>query len=175
MSAGHPARRIGDLTVGFDYNDLDSVRDAARRAPRSDRRADPRGRRPRTAEPAPGFLEGLRELADQHGFVLIFDEMITGMRWSAGGAQSVYGVTPDLSTWGKALGNGFSVSALAGRRDLMELGGLNTDASRVFLLSTTHGAETTGLAAYLAVAEAYAERDVVGSMETQGTQAAPRR
>jgi glutamate-1-semialdehyde 2,1-aminomutase len=101
--------------------------------------------------------------------VLIFDEMITGMRWSRHGAQSVYGVTPDLSTWGKAIGNGFSISALAGKRELMELGGLNTEASRVFLLSTTHGAETTGLAAYLAVSATYAERDVVGEMEVQGT------
>jgi glutamate-1-semialdehyde 2,1-aminomutase len=61
------------------------------------------------------------------------------------------------------------VSALAGTRDLMEAGGLNTDVSRVFLLSTTHGAETTGLAAYLAVSEAYAERDVVAEMEVQGS------
>jgi glutamate-1-semialdehyde 2,1-aminomutase len=121
-----------------------------------------------TAEPAPGFLEGLRALADSDGFALVFDEMITGLRWAAGGAQAVYGVTPDLSTWGKALGNGFSVSALAGRRDLMEIGGLNTDAPRPFLLSTTHGGETTGLAAYLAVAEAYDARDVVGEMEAQG-------
>jgi glutamate-1-semialdehyde 2,1-aminomutase len=120
-------------------------------------------------EPAPGFLEGLRSATEQHDAVLIFDEMITGMRWSRNGAQSVYGVTPDLSAWGKAIGNGFAVSALAGRRDLMEAGGLNTDASRVFLLSTTNGAETTGLAAYLAVSEAYAERDVVAEMELQGT------
>ena len=80
------------------------------------------------AEPAPGFLEGMRALCDRHGTVLILDETITGFRWSVGGAQSVYGVTPDLSTWGKAMGNGFSVAALAGRRDLMELGGLRTTA-----------------------------------------------
>ena len=122
-----------------------------------------------TAEPAPGFLEGLRAATEQHGAVLIFDEMITGMRWSRHGAQSIYGVTPDLSTWGKAIGNGFAVSALAGKGELMEPGGLNTDESRVFLLSTTNGAETTGLAAYLAVSGAYAERDVVGEMEIQGT------
>jgi glutamate-1-semialdehyde 2,1-aminomutase len=90
------------------------------------------------------------------------------MRWSKGGAQEVYGTTPDLSTWGKALGNGFAVSALAGRRGLMELGGLRTDAARAFLLSTTHGPETTGLAAYLAVAEAYRQRDVVAAMERRG-------
>ncbi len=167
MRAGIPEPHR-ELTVGFRYNELDSVRELLDRYP---------GRiaalileqATATAEPAPGFLEGLRELADRDGFVLVFDEMITGMRWAAGGAQSVYGVRPDLSTWGKALGNGFSVSALVGRADLMRPGGLDTDASRPFLLSTTHGAETTGLAAYLAVADAYAERDVVGIMEAQGT------
>jgi glutamate-1-semialdehyde 2,1-aminomutase len=166
MPAGIPSA-VRDLTVSFVYNDLDSLRDLLAAHP---------GRiaavimeaATGTVEPAPGFLEGVRELADDDGFVLVFDEMITGMRWSAAGAQSVYGVTPDLSTWGKALGNGFSVSALAGKRSLMELGGLNTDESRVFLLSNTHGAETTGLAAFLAVADAYAERDIVGIMDEQG-------
>lgn len=170
MSAGIPAEHRA-ATVEFGYNDLDSVRELLARHP---------GRiaclvlEPATAlaEPEPGFLEGLRELADEDGFLLVFDEMITGMRWSAGGAQSVYGVTPDLSTWGKALGNGFPISALAGRREIMEHGGLNTDASRVFLLSTTHGAEVMGLAAYLAVAEAYREHDVVGVMERQGAKLA---
>ncbi|NII69747.1 glutamate-1-semialdehyde 2,1-aminomutase [Microbacterium ulmi] len=167
MTAGIP-QSVRDLTVSFVYNDLDSLRDLL--AEKGDRIAavilEPATG---TAEPAPGFLEGVRTLTQQHGVVLVFDEMIAGMRWSAAGAHSVYGVTPDLSTWGKALANGFSVSALAGKRELMELGGLNTDASRVFLLSTTHGGETTGLAAYLAVADAYQERDVVGIMETQGT------
>ncbi len=166
MRAGVPAA-LRELTVGFAYGDLTSVRDLLDQNP---------GRvaalvlepATATAEPPPGFLEGLRDLADSDGFVLVFDEMITGMRWSAGGGQSAYGVLPDLSTWGKALGNGFAVSALAGRADLMRVGGLDTDAARPFLLSTTHGAEATGLAAYLAVADAYAERDVVGIMEAQG-------
>lgn len=166
MNAGIPAQ-IGDLTVGFQYNDLASVRDVLARYP---------GRiaalileaATATVEPKPGFLEGIRALADADGCVLIFDEMITGMRWHTGGAQSLYGVVPDLSTWGKALGNGFAVSALAGRRELMELGGLATDARRVFLLSTTHGAEVSGLAAYLAVARAYEDRNVVGIMQAQG-------
>jgi glutamate-1-semialdehyde aminotransferase len=114
------------------------------------------------------FLWGLRSATERHGAVLIFDEIITAMRWSRHGAQSVYGVTPDLSTWGKALGNGFSVSAPAGKRELMEAGGLNTAASQVFLLSTTHGVEATGLAAYLAVSKTYAERDVVREMEVRG-------
>jgi glutamate-1-semialdehyde 2,1-aminomutase len=120
------------------------------------------------AEPAPGFLEGVRALCDQHGVVLIFDETITGFRWSARGAQAVYGVTPDLSTWGKAMGNGFPIAALAGRRELMELGGLATDQPRVFLLSSTHGAETGSLAAFRAVVRAYADTDPVAIMERQG-------
>ncbi len=64
--------------------------------------------------------------------------------------RTCYGVTPDLSTFGKAIGNGFSLSALAGRREIMELGGLDHDRERVFLLSTTHGAETPALAAAIA-------------------------
>lgn len=166
MDAGVPAAQR-ELTVGFHYNDLDSVDTMLERH---------RGRiaclvleaATATAGPEPGFLEGLRHLADRDGCALVFDEIITGMRWARGGAQSLYGVTPDLSTWGKALGNGCSVSALAGKRELMELGGLRTGAARTFLLSTTNGAETTGLAAYLAVAEAYRQRDVVAAMEEQG-------
>lgn len=80
----------------------------------------------------------------------------------------MYGVTPDLSTWGKAMGNGFPVAALAGKRDLMELGGLKTDRSRVFLLSSTHGGETASLAAFRAVVKAYRDMDPIGMMERQG-------
>lgn len=164
MSAG-TGGGVAELTVRFDYNDLDSLEaalvgddvacvflEAATGA----------------AEPAPGFLAGVRAACDRHGTLLVLDEMITGFRWSAGGAQQVYGITPDLSCWGKAMGNGFPVSALAGRREVMELGGLNTDADRVFLLSTTHGPETGGLAAFLAVAEAYRTTDPVGRMEAAG-------
>ncbi len=157
-----------DATVGFTYNDLASLRDVLEQH---------RGQvacivmEPATAaaEPEPGFLEGVRRLADEHGAVLVFDEMITGMRWSLHGAQHVYGVVPDLSTWGKGLGNGFAISALAGRRELMELGGLRTKQPRVFLLSTTYGAETVGLAAYLAVEREYRSWDVVGVLEQRGT------
>ncbi|MGH3495670.1 MAG: aminotransferase class III-fold pyridoxal phosphate-dependent enzyme, partial [Sciscionella sp.] len=118
--------------------------------------------------PPSGDLRGLRELADRHGCVLIFDEMITGFRWSAAGAQGLYGVTPDLSTFGKALGNGFAVSALAGRRELMELGGLLGSRERVFLLSTTHGAETHSLAAAIAVMRTYTEEGVTARLHTLG-------
>ncbi|MGW0002364.1 glutamate-1-semialdehyde 2,1-aminomutase [Nocardia grenadensis] len=119
-------------------------------------------------EPPPGYLLGVRELCDRYGTLLVFDEMITGFRWAAGGAQQVYGVVPDLSCWGKAMGNGFPIAALAGRREYLELGGLRTDADRVFLLSTTHGPETGGLAAFRAVVHAYATTDPVGRMEAAG-------
>jgi glutamate-1-semialdehyde 2,1-aminomutase len=166
MDAGVP-QAVRDLTLTFPYDDLPAVEALVAAHP---------GRvaalvleaATAGASPTPGYLEGLRTLCDREGIVLVFDEMITGMRWSAAGAQSVYGVTPDLSTWGKALGNGFAVSALAGRRELMERGGLATDDPRVFLLSTTHGAETAGLAAWLAVHRAYAERDVPAVMAAQG-------
>lgn len=158
---------VRSLSRSFGYNDLDSLRRLFDEEP---------GRiacvileaATSLAEPAPGFLEGVRALCDAHGAVLVFDETITGFRWAAGGAQSVYGVTPDLSTWGKAMGNGFPISALAGRRELMELGGLGTDRPRVFLLSSTHGAETLSLAAFRAVVRAYAETDPVPVMERQG-------
>ncbi|MGQ4617277.1 glutamate-1-semialdehyde 2,1-aminomutase [Nocardia sp. R7R-8] len=119
-------------------------------------------------EPPPGYLPGVRALCDRYGALLVFDEMITGFRWAAGGAQQVYGVAPDLSCWGKAMGNGFPLSALAGKREYMERGGLRTDDPRVFLLSTTHGPETGALAAFRAVVHAYTVTDPVGRMEHAG-------
>jgi glutamate-1-semialdehyde 2,1-aminomutase len=94
--------------------------------------------------------------------------MITGFRWHKSGAQHLYGITPDLSAFGKALANGFSLSALAGRREIMRLGGLDHDRERVFLLSTTHGAETHALAAAVATLETYRDEDVIGHLYRQG-------
>lgn len=70
--------------------------------------------------PRPGYLEGVRELCSKHGIVLIFDEIITGFRMSLGGAQAFLGITPDLATFGKAMANGFPISCLAGKREIME-------------------------------------------------------
>ena len=166
MSSGIPTSAVRD-TLRFDYNDVASLAALFDASPNSIAAVIMEAATG-MAEPLPGFLEGVRALCDKHGAVLIFDEIITGFRWSVHGAHSLYGVTPDLSCWGKAIGNGFPISALAGRRDLMELGGLNTDSDRVFLLSTTYGAETTGLAAFLAVAGAYRREDPVGRMEASG-------
>jgi len=70
--------------------------------------------------PAPGFLEGLREQCDKHGVVLIFDEVMTGFRVALGGAQAHYGVTPDLTTFGKIIGGGMPVGCFGGKRAIME-------------------------------------------------------
>ena len=73
----------------------------------------------RLIPPAPGFLQGLRDITAQYGIPLIFDEVVTGFRFCYGGAQSYYGVTPDLCTLGKIIGGGFALAAIAGRADIM--------------------------------------------------------
>jgi glutamate-1-semialdehyde 2,1-aminomutase len=156
MAAGVP-ESIRQLTLTFPYNDLPAAEALFERHP---------GRiaaiiiEPVASEPPQSdFLVRLSALAHRHGAVLIFDEMISGFRFHERGAQGLYGVTPDLATFGKAMGNGFSVAALCGKRELMRLGGLDHDQARVFLMSATHGAETHALAAALAtlaVIEAHA-------------------
>jgi glutamate-1-semialdehyde 2,1-aminomutase len=104
-----------------------------------------------TQEPRGDFLVQVKALCRKHGAVFILDEMITGFRWHMKGAQHLYGVEADLCTFGKAMANGFSVSCVAGRREIMELGSIEFEGrERVFLLSTTHGAEMAGLGAFVA-------------------------
>lgn len=165
MPAGIPAQTRA-LTLGFRYNDLASLQALFDRHP--GRIACVVLEPARLDEPAPGFLEGLQTLCRREGAVLVFDEMITGFRWHRSGAQQVYGVTPDLASFGKAIANGFSLAALCGRRELMRLGGFDHDRERVFLLSTTHGAETHALAAGIATMRTYRDEDVVGHLYRQG-------
>jgi glutamate-1-semialdehyde 2,1-aminomutase len=110
--------------------------------------------------PSAGFLEQVAAVTRKNGAILIFDEMITGFRWDLHGAQHLFGVTPDLATFGKALGNGFAISALVGKKEIMELGGLLHNRERVFLLSTTHGGETHAIAAALATIDALEKEKV---------------
>ncbi len=165
MPSGIPSA-VRDLTVGFRYNDLASVRAMFAQHPGAIAAVV---LEPATAvEPAPGFLAGLRDLCTAEGTLLVLDEMITGFRWHHRGAQHLYGVAPDLTTFGKAMGNGFAIAALAGRRDVMALGGLRHDRERVFLLSGTHGAETHALAAARAVIRIYETEDVCGRLAERG-------
>ncbi len=165
MRAGIP-QVTNRLVLSFRYNDLGSVERLFHEFPRDI--ACLIFEFERTQPPQEGFLQGVRDLCSRHGTLLIADEMITGFRWPLGGAQKCHGVRADLATFGKGLANGFSVSALAGRREIMELGGLHHDEKRVFLLSTTHGAETHALAAAMATMQVYEQEDVIGHLDRQG-------
>ena len=165
MSAGIPGE-IGELTIGFPYGDLAATEELLTQ--HEGQVACLILEAATQHDPPAGYLEGLRDLAHRHGALLIFDEMITGFRFSASGAHGLYGVAPDLSTFGKALGNGFAVSALAGRRELMERGGLRDNHERVFLLSTTHGAETHALAAAIATMNVYEEEGISARLHELG-------
>jgi glutamate-1-semialdehyde 2,1-aminomutase len=163
--AGVP-KVVRDLTVSFRYNDLESVRELF---------AQYAGKiacvitEPATAkEPQDNFLCELKQICEENGSLFILDEMITGFRWHLGGAQAVYGVVPHLSAFGKGMGNGFSIAALAGKREIMKLGGLDHDRERVFLLSTTHGAETHAFAAAHETLNIYRRCNVIGYLHRQG-------
>ena len=121
-----------------------------------------------TQPPEPGFFDGLRSLCDHHGALLILDETITGFRWHEQGAQFVYGIRPDLSTFSKGLANGYPLSALAGRREVMRLGGFTEDADRVFLLSQTFGAQPWALAAMLAVIDTCEQENISARLHQIG-------
>ena len=107
------------------------------------------------------ILVRVQELCNANDAVFILDEMISGFRWHIGGAQTYFGVTPDLSTFGKGMANGFSLAAVGGRRDIMDLGSINADGEeRTFLLSSTHGSEMASLGAFLATLEFYKTHNV---------------
>lgn len=165
LDAGIP-QAIKGLTVKFHYNDLDSLRELFDQFP--NQVACVVMEAETAVPPTEGYLAQVKDLCEERGAVLIFDEMITGFRWHLGGAQRFHCVIPHLSAFGKAMGNGFAISALAGKREIMRLGGLDHDQARVFLLSTTHGAETHAMAASLETLRIYRERNVVDFLWKQG-------
>jgi glutamate-1-semialdehyde 2,1-aminomutase len=122
----------------------------------------------RAVAPLAGFLEGLSALARQHGAVLVFDEVVTGFRLASGGAQELYGVTPDLATFGKALGGGYPLAAVAGKRAILDTSAPNREPADgfVFMNGTLNGnpvAAAAGLATLrLLDASAYERLDDLG-------------
>ncbi|MFO0912495.1 MAG: glutamate-1-semialdehyde 2,1-aminomutase [Pirellulales bacterium] len=167
IDAGIPAA-VRDMTVTFRYNDMESVQRMFQQY---------RGQiaavilEPCKYEhPADNFLHRLQEACQADGAVFVLDEMITGFRVHTHGAQAMYDITPDLSTWGKAMANGFAISALAGKRELMRRGGMDHDQERVFLLSTTHGAETHAMAAAIRTMQIYRDEPVVATLYQRGQQ-----
>lgn len=121
-SLGVPAGCTAD-TVTADYNSLESVQDCFDRYGEQIAAiiVEPVGANMGTVPPKPGFLQGLRDICDKYGSLLIFDEVITGFRMQADGAQGHFGVTPDLTTFGKIIGAGMPVGAYGGRREIMEM------------------------------------------------------
>ncbi len=157
---------IRHLTISFEYNDIESVKKLYEEY--GDEIAGVILEPVKNDEPENNFLQELRTITNKKGTVLIFDEMITGFRWHLNGAQTYVGVEPDLTTFGKATANGFSVAILGGKKEIMELGGLRHDKERVFLLSGTHGAEAIGLSAAIKNLEIYQRDDVVGHQWAYG-------
>lgn len=150
---------VRDLTQVFAYNDLNSLR-AVLQAHHGQFAAvvlEPMN----VAFPEAGFLQGVQALAQQHGALLVFDETITGFRFANGGAQALFGVTPDLATFGKGLANGYPVSAVAGRRDLMRL------MEEIFF-SFTFGGETLSLAAAKATLTKLQREPVTATLASRG-------
>jgi glutamate-1-semialdehyde 2,1-aminomutase len=116
------------------------------------------------------FLKKVQDLAHKNGSLFILDEMITGFRWDFQGAQKFYGITPDLSTFGKAMANGFAVAALTGKREIMSLGNIKEEGhERVFLTSTTHGSEMGSLGAFIKTMEILQRDQVVKHFWDYGT------
>jgi glutamate-1-semialdehyde 2,1-aminomutase len=149
-----------ELSHAFAYNDLDSL-DTVLNSHRGEFAAiviEPMN----ISWPKSGFLESVQERARAVGALLVFDETITGFRFSNGGAQELFGVTPDLATFGKGLANGFPLSAVAGRADIM------AEMEEVFF-SFTMGGETLSLAAALATLDKLCTYNVVNRLAATGT------
>lgn len=166
LTKGIPRDTI-EKTKSFRYNDIASLEELIAQHPGQFACVvlEPAA----SEEPRDGYLSKVQALCQENGIVFILDEMITGFRWHMKGAQHMYGVTPDLCTFGKAMANGFSVSCIGGRREIMELGSIETEGrERLFLLSTTHGAEMAGLGAFVATVEFMNRHDVVGHLWDYG-------
>jgi len=113
---------VADLTVTLPYNDIDAVREclAASGGEIAAIIVEPVAGNMNCIPPVAGFLQGLREVCDEYGCLLIFDEVMTGFRVALQGAQGLYGIRPDLSTFGKVIGGGMPVGAFGGKREYME-------------------------------------------------------
>lgn len=157
-NAGVP-KAVRALTHPFIYNDLDSLRRlfAERKGEFAAVIMEPVNFYP----PAAGFLEGVKALAHEHGALLIFDEICSGFHFGIGGAQKKFGVTPDLACFGKAMGNGFPISCIVGRADLMRI------FEDVFF-SFTFGGEVVSMAAAMVVLDVLETTHALARMEVNG-------
>jgi glutamate-1-semialdehyde 2,1-aminomutase len=154
---------VSNQTHTFRYNDFESLKQIDSKCPNGLAAVI---LEPMNSEwPNPGWLENLRQFCDQTGAVLVFDETITGFRFKPGGAQELFGVLPDLTTLGKGIANGFPLSAITGKRELMQ------EMNQVFF-SGTFGGDLISLAAAKAVLTLHQENDITGQLELAGNQLA---
>ncbi len=154
-SPGVP-RELAALTLTAPFNDLDAARDVIKASPKPLAAiiVEPVVGNSGFIPPVPGFLEGLRALADESGALLIFDEVMTGFRIAPGGARERFGVTADLTTLGKVIGGGLPAAAYGGRRDIMELVAPSGPVYQAGTLSGNPLAMAAGLATLTALTPA---------------------
>ena len=151
------------------YNDLDSVRYVCRRFPVAALITEPLLQNIGVVKPKPGYLEGLRDLADEFGFLLVFDEVKTGFRHALGGYAALCGVTPDLVTYGKAVANGFPLAVVGGKAEYMDSIIDSDPARRPFVAGTYNGHPVAVAAAIETVQYLLAHRDTLyPRMEAMG-------
>ena len=154
------------LTHAVPFNDLAAVERMVEKYPIAALITEPVLQNIGVVKPQPGYLQGLRALADRHGFLLILDEVKTGFRSSLGGYQPIAGVTADLSTYGKAVANGFPLAALAGKAAYMDLA-VTPDPQKRVLVAGTYNCHPVPLAAAIACLEKLMNPrlDVYGKLE----------
>src|SRR5665213_918689 len=177
ISAGIPPEHQR-LVHSVNFNDLDSVRYVCERYPIAALIIEPILQNIGIVKPNPGYLSGLRALADEFGFVLIFDEVKTGFRHAIGGFASIANVIPDLIVFGKALANGYPIAVLGGRQDMMDRF-VDPVASERVLLAGTYNAHPVPTAAAIATierllmndGEVYRHVEALGEMLENGIEA----
>jgi glutamate-1-semialdehyde 2,1-aminomutase len=157
LSSGIPEghRRLVHVV---NFNDLDSVRYVCERYPIAAIITEPILQNIGVVHPTPGYLKGLRQLADQYGFILIFDEVKTGFRHAIGGYSQIEGVAPDLVVYGKAIANGYPLAALGGKKALMDYF-VHPDAKKRVLLAGTYNAHPISTVAAIATIERLLQND----------------
>lgn len=159
-------KAVCDLTKTFKYNDLDDVK--AKLEENKDNVAAVILEPIQSDGPKAGYLQALKSLAHEYGAVFIFDEVVSGFRYALGGASELYGITPDLASFGKGMGNGYAISAVAGRKDLLQ------QIEQGVFVSTTFGGDSVPMAAALATISIleksgfYEHINRIGAMQKNG-------
>lgn len=151
-------KEVSNLTKAFKYNDIVGLRDLLDEGDVACVVMEPMN----VEFPATGFLESVRKLTSERDVILVFDETITGFRFDKGGAQSLFGVSPDLSTFGKGIANGFPLSAVVGKREIMK------EMEEIFF-SGTFGGELLSLAAAKHVLSKHKKNEIAPRLARHGS------